>query len=302
MNTLKSKRYNCINLIIVVLFASFGSCSNGELSADAYGNFEADELIISAEATGKLLQFEVAQGQKITENEIVALVDTIMPSLQMQEIGAQKSKIVASIANIEAQKQVVIQQKENLLIELKRVENMRESGASTQKQLDDINGQLKVIEQQIIAFNTQKTAIAKELNIVNSKKVLLEEQLIKCRVKNPINGTILEKYAKKGELTAAGKPLYKIADLDKTYLKAYLTGGQLYRVKIGDMVKVRIDKGTNEYLEYDGKITWVSSHAEFTPKIIQTKEERVNMVYAIKVMVKNDGKIKIGMPGEVILK
>lgn len=288
-------------MAILAIFVVFGSCTESEPVADAYGNFEAEEILISAEANGKILSFEIDEGEKLTNSQFVALVDTILPALQMEELKAQRAKILASISNIDAQKKIIEQQKENLQIDLERVENMFESGASTQKQIDDLTGHLKVLDRQLTAYDAQKVSVAKELKILDSKYLLLNEQLSKCRVLNPKKGIVLEKYAKQGEITAAGKPLYKMADLDQIILKAYVSGAQLHQVKIGETCKVSIDKGEKKYLDFEGTITWISSQAEFTPKIIQTKEERVNMVYAIKVVVKNDGTIKLGMPGEVYL-
>lgn len=301
MNTIKFTSLKMLGLsFTAILFLSITtSCTNGEQNADAYGNFEAREILVSSESNGKLLSFNIEEGQHLKTNQPVAWVDTILPALQLEELKAQRQKIIASMANIDAQKKVLNQQKENLQIDIDRIKNMRESGASTQKQLDDVTGKLKVIIQQMDAYDTQKMAVAKELKILEAKKMLLCEQLKKCRVINPKDGLVLEKYAEQGEITAAGKPLYKIADLNQITLKAYVSGAQMYRIKVGETCKVHIDKGTNDFLEYDGEITWISSQAEFTPKIIQTKDERVNMVYAIKVLVSNDGSIKLGMPGEV---
>jgi len=177
---------------------------------------------------------------------------------------------------------------------------MKKDGAATQKQLDDINGQISIIDKQILSTKTQFTAISKEIEVLNAQAAMLHEQLKRCSVKPPITGVILETYAKQGELTAPGKPLYKIANLDNLTLKVYLSGAQLSVVKIGQTIEVLIDENESKNQTLSGIITWISSEAEFTPKIIQTKEERVKLVYAMKVSVKNDGTLKIGMPGEVI--
>jgi len=182
------------------------------------------------------------------------------------------------------------------------LENLFKDGAATQKQLDDINGQLDVIESSIIAtktgLNTANTGLLSELKPLRAQLKSIEDKIDKCLVKAPIDGTVLVKYVMQGEFAVMGKPLFKIADLNNIYLRAYLSGGQLAKAKLGDKVTVLIDKGENDYYKYPGTITWISANAEFTPKIVQTKEQRVNMVYAVKVLVKNDGKIKIGMPGE----
>jgi len=268
--------------------------------ADAYGNFESDETLVSSEMNGKLLSFTINEGDVLTKNLTVGLVDTIMVWLQKDQLVAQRSKIAANLNSIDAQINVLKQQKENLSVDLIRIQNMMSTGAATQKQLDDITGQLKVIDDQIAATLAQKNAASKDINVVNSNQQLLNEQLAKCHITNPIDGTVLEKYAEPGEVTAAGKPLYKIADLKTILLRVYVSGGQLEKVKIGNSCTVMIDQGKKEYKSYPGTITWVSNQAEFTPKIIQTKEERVNMVYAVKISVPNDGTVKIGMPGEVL--
>ncbi|MDA3893222.1 MAG: HlyD family efflux transporter periplasmic adaptor subunit [Salinivirgaceae bacterium] len=287
-------------IILLSIALIFASCNDNTNTADAYGNFEADETMVSSEMSGKILLLNIEEGTVINKNQTIGLIDTIMPALQLSEIEAQQNRIIANMQSIEAQSAIMTQQKENLKIDFERLNNMKESGAATQKQLDDVLGGLKVIEKQIEASSSQKSAIAKELKVLKAKKLLIDEQLNKCRIINPLTGTVLEKYAEQGEITAAGKPLYKIADIDNVILRAYVSGGQLHKVEKGKSCKVLIDKGAKEYLEFTGTIAWISSKAEFTPKIIQTKEERVSMVYAVKINVPNDGSIKIGMPGEVV--
>ena len=290
-----------MNKILTLLMAAtfLTSCNNNTQKADAYGNFEADETMVSAETNGKILWLDIEEGSIIDKNQTVGLIDTIMPTLQLKEIVAQGTRIKANIKSVQSQSEILKQQKKNLLVDLERIKNLKNSGAATQKQFDDATGGLQIIEKQIQANETQKFAIATELKVLDTKKMLINEQLIKCRVKNPIKGTILEKYAETGEVTAAGKPLYKIADVKNIILRAYVSGGQLHKIIKGKKCKVLIDKGKKEYLEFEGTTIWISSKAEFTPKIIQTKQERVNMVYAIKIKVKNNGSIKIGMPAEV---
>jgi HlyD family secretion protein len=192
------------------------------------------------------------------------------------------------------------------LREKKRLENLFKDGAATQKQLDDVNGQLAVLESNIIAtktgLNTANTGLLSELKPLRAQLKSVEDKIEKCQVKSPIDATVLVKYIMNGEFAVPGKPLFKIADVKNIYLRAYISGGQLAEAKLGRDVEVLVDKGGNDYYEYTGKITWVSPKAEFTPKIVQTKEQRVNMVYAVKVLVKNDGRIKIGMPGELKFK
>ncbi len=286
-------------LILLMAVTAFVSCNDDTQKADAYGNFEAEETMVSAEANGKILWLDIEEGLVVEKNLTIGLIDTIMPALQLKEVVAQGERIRANIKSIESQSNIIKQQKENLLIDLNRIKNLKSSGAATQKQFDDVTGGLQVIEKQIEANEVQKLAIITELKVLNTKKMLINEQLNKCRIKNPIKGTILEKYAQFGEITAAGKPLYKIADVENIILRAYVSGGQLHKIIKGGKCKVLIDKGKKEYMEFSGTITWISDKAEFTPKIIQTKKERVSMVYAIKIKVKNNGSIKIGMPGEV---
>lgn len=299
MNTNKlTKIWQLSFLIIAATIVT--SCNNETMEADAYGNFEANETLVSAEAAGKIVRFTVSEGQDLELNQVVGLVDTIMQALQLNEINAQYTRVQANFANIDAQISVARQQKENLETDLKRIENMQESGAATQKQFDDVNGAIKVIDKNIEALQTQKQSIRSELKIIQSKELLLKEQLNKCHIYNPVKGTVIEKYAEQGEITAPGKPLYNIANLDQIILRAYISGAQLHSIKTNQSCKVRIDKGAKKFIEFDGTVQWIANEAEFTPKIIQTKEERVNMVYAIKILVKNDGSIKMGMPGEVI--
>jgi HlyD family secretion protein len=288
--------------ILILLISLFASCGNNSQQADAYGNFEAEEVLVSSESNGKIEALWIKEGEQIQKNKVVALMDTTLIWLQLNELEAQKQKVHASLAQMDAQIAIYQQQKNNLLTDQQRIERLLESGASTQKQLDDINGAMLLTEKQMQAAVSQKQAIAKELGVLAAKSRLVNEQLSKCYVKNPVQGTVLEKYAEAGEITAAGRPLYKIAPMDKLILRAYVSGSQLHRIKTGTNCQVRIDKGTKEYETFEGTLTWVAPQAEFTPKIIQTKEERVHMVYAIKVEVLNKGQLKIGMPGEVIFK
>ncbi|MFA6402952.1 MAG: HlyD family efflux transporter periplasmic adaptor subunit [Salinivirgaceae bacterium] len=287
------------NLLFIIAAISLVSCNNNIQKADAFGNFEADETLVSSEMSGRILWFNLEEGSQIEQGQLIGLVDTIIPAIQLEEISAQIAKVEANMKSIDAQLDILNQQKENLLIDKSRMDNLLGTGAATQKQIDDINGALKLIEKQVEANLTQRIAASKELPVIASKKMLLDEQLKKCRIENPTKGTVLEKFAEPGEMTATGKPLYKIANLDKITLRAYVSGGQLHQVIKGKTCKVRIDKGKKEFIDFEGTVTWISSQAEFTPKIIQTKEERVNMVYAVKIEVPNNGTIKIGMPGEV---
>jgi len=289
------------NILLFVMGLLFiGSGCSSRKSVDAYGNFEAIETIVSSEANGRLLEFNLTEGQILTKGQEVALVDTTLPALQKREGLARRQSAASRMASANAQVAVVRQQLENLQVDLKRIRNMMQDDAATQKQLDDLTGAEKILTKQLTAAQAQRDAIASERDAIDANLALVDEQLKRCHVINPVNGTVLEKYGEAFEMTAMGKPLYKIGNLNALILRVYVSGGQMNGLIIGQDCTVRIDNG-KKYLEFTGVITWISDTAEFTPKIIQTKEERVNLVYAVKVSVKNpDGEIKIGMPGEVI--
>ncbi|MCD4788778.1 MAG: efflux RND transporter periplasmic adaptor subunit [Bacteroidales bacterium] len=282
-------------LIIVIVLAS---CSVKNHKSDAYGNFETDDVIISSEANGKLLFFDVEEGEKVEADKLVGIIDTTDLILKKKQLYAQEKAISSRLENIQSQINVQEQQKKNLLVDKKRIENLLKDGAATQKQLDDIDGKLDLIEVQISSIKTQNTTVLTELEVANTQIDQIEESIRKCNIINPINGVVLEKYAEPNEITAFGKPLYKIANLNDIYLRVYVSGAQLPHIKIGEQVEVLIDENEKTNKKLTGKICWISETAEFTPKMIQTKEERVNLVYAVKIKVKNDGSLKIGMPGE----
>ncbi len=282
-------------LIIVIVLAS---CSVKNHKSDAYGNFETDDVIISSEANGKLLFFDVEEGEKVEADKLVGIIDTTDLILKKKQLYAQEKAISSRLENIQSQINVQEQQKKNLLVDKKRIENLLKDGAATQKQLDDIDGKLDLIEVQISSIKTQNTTVLTELEVANTQIDQIGESIRKCNIINPINGVVLEKYAEPNEITAFGKPLYKIANLNDIYLRVYVSGAQLPHIKIGEQVEVLIDENEKTNKKLTGKICWISETAEFTPKMIQTKEERVNLVYAVKIKVKNDGSLKIGMPGE----
>jgi len=284
-----------IPLIAIVL----ASCNGTNNLSDAYGNFEVDDIIVSAEANGKLLLLNVEEGKVLKANMLVAVIDTVDYVLKRKQLKAQKQAISSQIQNIQSQIDVQEQQKKNLLINQDRIEKLLKDGAATKKQLDDINGQIDLVNSQIASIKTQNVSIISELEVVNTQISQVEESINKCNIKNPIEGIVLEKYAEANEITTFGKPLYKIADMNEMILRIYVSGGQLSEIKLGQEVEVLIDKDDKTNTKLNGVISWISASAEFTPKIIQTKEERVNMVYAVKVKVQNDGSLKIGMPGEV---
>lgn len=284
--------------IIFILAVVLASCSGNENLSDAYGNFESDDVVVSAEANGQLMVLNIQEGQRIEEGKVVGFVDSTDLTLKKQQLLAQKKAVASKIENIRAQIEVQEQQKKNLLVDKARIEKMLKDGAATQKQLDDINGKIDLVNAQISSINTQNISVQSEMEVIKTQIAQVEEGIKKCRIVNPVKGTVLEKYAEEGEITAFGKPVYKIADLDVLNLKVYVSGDQLPHIKLGQQVEVLIDDTKKENRKLTGVVSWISANAEFTPKIIQTKEERVNMVYAVKIRVKNDGSLKIGMPGE----
>ncbi len=276
------------------------ACSGNDNKSDAYGNFEAKEIIISAETQGKIIEFKVEEGQKLEKGQIVGVIDTIPMSIQKEQLLAQKQAIASKISSIRAQVDVQEEQKSILNTEKNRIEKLYNDNAATQQQFDDINGKYDILEKQIAVTKTQIVSVSKEIKVIDSQVKLIDEQKSRAIIKNPIDGILLEKYLEENEIAIPGKALYKIAGMDEIELRVYISGSQLPNVQSGQKVKVYIDKDEETNQEYEGIVFWISDQAEFTPKIIQTKEERVNMVYAVKIRVKNDGKIKIGMPGEVI--
>jgi HlyD family secretion protein len=284
--------------LIIIAAILLGGCKNKVDKADAFGNFEATEVIVSSETNGRVIQLEPVEGTIITKGAKIALIDTTIFHLQKAEIEAAMKSIATRIGSINAQNDILNQQIVNLNVNIERIRKMLKDDAATQKQLDDLTGQVEVIQKQIAANNTQKGSVAAELTVSDSKKMTLNEQIKRSSVLSPLNGTIIQKYSEAGEITTAGKPLVKIADLSVMKLKVYVSGAQLGTIKIGQQCTVRIDNGKKGYTSFPGIISYISDKAEFTPKIIQTKEERVILVYAVDLEVKNDGSIKSGMPGE----
>ena len=295
------------------------SCNRSESNFDASGTFEADETIVSSEMPGKILSFNVEEGMRLPKDSIVGSVDATNIDLQQQQVEASIHALNEKTANVNPQvellqNQLAVQQSQldNLLHERTRIENLLKSDAATPKQLDDINSQIDVVKKSMAVTQqqinvkkndiaTQNRSILSEAEPLKKRVAQLEDQQQRANIVNPVTGTVITKYAEAGEITSSGKALKKIADLSELNLRAYVTGVQLPAIKLGQQVKVMIDQGEKKYKEYTGNIIWISDKAEFTPKTIQTKEERANLVYAIKVKVKNDGFLKIGMYGEVKL-
>lgn len=286
-----------IYLLAIPLF--FAACNGNDNGSDAYGNFEAKEIIVSAEAQGKILEFKIEEGETLSKNQYVGVIDTIPLSIQREQLMAQKNAVASKLNNIRAQIAVQEEQKSTLKTEKERIENLYNENAATKQQYDDIQGKYDVLVKQIEATKTQISSVTREMQVIDKQIKLLNEQISRAKIINPVNGTVLEKYLEENEIAVTGKALYKIARLDEIELRVYVSGAQLPNVKLGQKVTVFVDKNKETNQEYEGEVFWISDQAEFTPKIIQTKEERVNMVYAVKIRVKNDGKLKIGMPAEV---
>jgi HlyD family secretion protein len=277
------------------------ACNGNNDNADAYGNFEAIETIVGAEGQGKLLQFMPEEGMELKAGEKVGVIDTSNLWLKKLQLIAMKKAAEAKLVQIGAQVNVQETQKETILKEKNRMENLVNDKAAPEKQLDDIKGQYNLIVSQITSTKSQTQSVTGEIESLAEQINQVEDQIAKCSIINPIDGSVLEKYIEPAEIVTMGKNLYKIANLKTLRLKVYLTGAQLPHVKIGQKVNIKIDEDASTNQTLIGTVTWISSQAEFTPKIIQTKEERVKQVYAVKVDVVNDGRIKIGMPGEVFL-
>lgn len=289
------------NIILSVLTISFlvYNCSDRNNVSDAYGNFETRELLISAEISGKILQLNIVEGQKLNNGDTVGLIDSIPFHLQRQQLETAIEATKTKKINVYAQIDVIREQKKTLLIEKDRIGRLLKDGAATTQQMDQIEGQLRKLESQIKATETQFAMIENEIHSIRTQIDQVNDKIERSIIINPIKGTVLEKYAEPFEIATMGRTLYKIADLETMELRAYISGEQLPNVKLGQEVTVLIDQDAKTNRELKGIVSWISDKSEFTPKIIQTKEERVNLVYAVKVQVSNDGSIKIGMPGEI---
>ena len=287
------------NIIHVLMLILIAGCSGRDDLSDAYGNFETIEYLISAEGSGRILVLDLEEGDDLAAGQLVGYIDTIPLHLQVNQLNANIKAINARKAGVSTQIQVQKTQKKTLLIEKKRLENLIKDNAATGKQMDDLKGKLDILEQQINATQSSYVTIDSEAAAVEAQVKLAEDQLRRNFIINPVDGTVLEKFAEPYEMAVAGKALYKIADLKTMILRVYISGSQLAQVRLGQQAEVLIDQGEEGQQSLEGKVTWISDKSEFTPKIIQTKEERVNLVYAVKVEVRNDGRLKIGMPGEV---
>lgn len=297
------KRLNSYTLIATALL-SLAACNRGDGDFDATGTFEATEILVSSEANGKIMELNIEEGDRLDAGALVGYVDSTQLYLKKMQFSAGLRSVDIRKPDIRKQIAALEQQIATARTEQQRMENLVKAKAGNQKQVDDIVNNIKYLQKQLDAqystLNKTTGGADAEAEGFLYQIMQLDDQLQKSRIVNPQAGTVLVKYAEPGEVTAAGKPLYKIADTDLLYLRAYITSDQLSTLKQGQTVRVFADYGENDRREYPGTITWISDKSEFTPKGIQTKDERANLVYAIKIAVKNDGYLKIGQYGETV--
>lgn len=306
-----------MRFILFSLAVTLVACQHQQSDTDAYGNFEAEERLVSAEGTGKIIELTVKEGQRVQAGQVVGRIDSTQIVLKIAQLEAsilailaKKPAIGAQLAVFDDQAAVITANINNLERERKRIENLVKKDAATPQQFDQLNDQLIQLKRQLevvqaqksaafASLNVQQTGITAEVAPLQHQIAQLRDQLQKCRITVPATGVVLTKFAEPGEVTSVGKPLFKTADLDNMILRAYISGGQLSSVQLGQEVTVLVDGPDGQRLSRKGKISTIADKAEFTPKVIQTKEERVNLVYAIQIAVPNDGIFKIGMPAEV---
>lgn len=293
------KTYKYI-LVLSIIASILLSCGNNNGKADGYGNFEATEITISAENNGKLMQFDVNEGDILKKEAFLGYIDTIPLALKKEQLEVSKAVIGSKSKGVLSQINVLSAQLKTAKTNKNRIENLIKDNAGTQKQLDDVLGEIDVIKNRIRSVEIQNAPVVNELKSIDVQIQQINDQIQKSKIINPVNGTVLTKYAEPNEITAFGKPLYKIADLNTLQLRVYISETQLAAIKIEQEVTVKIDD-SDGMKSYKGTISWIASEAEFTPKIIQTKEERVALVYAVKIDVVNNGSLKIGMPAEMWL-
>ncbi|MFM6995177.1 MAG: HlyD family secretion protein [Sediminibacterium sp.] len=305
------------NALLLFITVTIFGCAGSKIKFDAQGVFESEEVMVASELPGKLILFSINEGDSLIQNQVVATIDTSNLVLQKAQLAASLNALGQKLMDVAPQiellkNQIEVQQTQlkNLNYERNRIENLLKSDAATKKQFDDIVFQIESLEKQIqvtkqqikvqqSSVGTQNRSVLSESDPMQKRMDQIQDLINKSQITNPINGVVLTTYVRAGEIVGAGKPLYKIANLETLTLRVYVSGDQLSSIKIGQTVKVLVDKNKDEYTELSGKIAAIASKAEFTPKTIQTKDERANLVYAVKVLVKNDGLLKIGMYGEV---
>lgn len=286
-----------------LLLLSLYSCKNDTKQPDAYGNFEVDEVIVSSQSNGQIKQLNLTEGMSLTKGELLGAIDSTQLVWKKKQLMSTITSLKAQLPDIGVQVAVINARLENAFINQKRIRELQNADAATLQQLDNINNEVLVLQREkeslYTQLNTQTRSLLAQIEPLQMQIAGVEDEIDKCVVKSPINGIVLTKVAQEGEVTAFAKPLWVMANIDSLNIRVYISEPQLSIVHLGQMAKVTIDAPEGKSKEFDGKITWISAQSEFTPKTVQTKDERVNLVYALKVRVKNDGSLKIGMPGQV---
>jgi HlyD family secretion protein len=296
--------FNYYKIGLIAFCITLFSCGKGEDTNEASGTFEATETIVSAEANGKILALNINEGDQLVKGQKVGFIDSTQLHLSKMQLKQSGKAILSGRPDSKIQIEALQKELENAVKDKKRIENLVKGNVASQKQLDDANYRIAIIQSKIDALSSQLSTTTNNLNEQSSTVAIqfaqVEDQIKKCNITNPVSGTVLAKYANVYEMATIGKPIYKIADLSTVKLRAYITASQFAKIEIGDSVKINIDTEEGKSKTYSGTIEWINSKAEFTPKTIQTKDERENLVYAIKIRVKNDGALKIGMYGDVV--
>ncbi len=292
-------KYKYLAPTVLFLSLLLASCRQKEEEAFAYGNFESEDVLVSTETTGTVDMFSIHEGDRVKKNQLLGIIDTSQLHLKLVQVKASGEAVGSRLAQLDEEMNVNDVNLQNIQRDLSRVEAMHKEGAATDKQLDDLRGQVAVTNARNAALRSQKTSIYAELNANKAQILQIRDQIQKCILRAPMDGTILETFIREGELAVTGHALYKMADLTSVILRAFIDGDQLSSISIGEKVEISYDGPGGRLLHNTGTVSWISTEAEFTPKIIQTRKERVNLVYAVKVIVPNDGSLKIGMPGEI---
>lgn len=288
---------------MLVLALAISSCGKGNKAYDASGVFESTEVTVSAEGNGKIMSLDLQEGDRLEAGAVVGCIDTVQLYLSKIQLEASRRAVGSGRLNISRQIAALESQIAKQRQELDRFTKLEQAGASNRKQVEDIQAQLDILERQLAAqkesLQNTNSNVSGQADALEAQVMQLEDKIRKCVITSPVSGTILAKYSEAGELAVQGRALFKVADLESIRLRAYITADQLTNIKLGQTVKVYADQGTSGRKEYAGTLVWISDKAEFTPKTIQTRDERANLVYAVKIAVKNDGLIKLGMYGEV---
>lgn len=288
---------------LLVLALAITSCGKGNKAYDASGVFESTEVTVSAEGNGKIMSLDLQEGDRLEAGAVIGCIDTVQLYLSKIQLEASRRAVGSGRLNISRQIAALESQIAKQRQELDRFTKLEQAGASNRKQVEDIQAQLDILERQLAAqkesLQNTNSNVSGQADALEAQVMQLEDKIRKCVITSPVSGTILAKYSEAGELAVQGRALFKVADLDNIRLRAYITADQLTGLKLGQSVKVFADQGTSGRKEYAGTLVWISDKAEFTPKTIQTRDERANLVYAVKIAVKNDGLIKLGMYGDI---